>query len=909
MIGQTISHYKILEKLGEGGMGIVYKAHDTTLERDVALKFLPPHLSASGQDKARFMQEAKAAATLDHPNICTIYSIEEHEGPASVPQGGTPAGRQLFIAMQFVDGQLLRDRMSGLSMKQAIEIGIQVADGLAAAHEKGVVHRDIKPENIMVRKDGIAQIMDFGLAKLKGVSRLTKEGSTVGTAGYMSPEQVQGQDADHRSDIFSLGVLLYEMFTGQLPFKGVHKTAIAYEIVNVDAAPMSSVKVEIDPGLDAIVLDCLEKDPKERCQSVAEVARDLRRVKRESTRQRASRITAARPSLPVSPSRQSTIAQSNDDLREAPKGRSSPWLMTGLIGVVMLLAGYGISRVGAPDAVALPVIRASIDMPAGGRYADGLGGNSAISPDGSMITFAGWDSFSQLRLWVRHLNTAEARALPGTENAQYPFWSPDSRSIGFFADGKLKTTEAAGGPVLTLAEAPFGRGGAWSKNGEIIFSPSVTDLNLIAVPASGGTTRPVTAFDSTAGATPRFPFFLPDGNHFLFSMLELGGVGRSSDGYVGSLDSRESKEFIKGVAYPVFASGHVFFLRQGILMTQPFDPEQLAMTGNPVAIQGNINSWLARAKADFSVSDNGILLYAASFTAQESELIWINHDGSESLIVQARPFVHVALSPDGTRIAYDEHDGQKSDIWIYDRERKVKTRLTFSAQAASTPRWSSDGTKIYFNLEVDGSKASIFVKHADGSGEQELLARGESGTTVGYYPEDASPDNRFLLLTLRNESGSELATVDLSDPQRPLPVVKLGIKGDDASFSPDGKWVVYQSKESGSNRIYMSSFGEKAGKWQLPSDATGQNAHWTRDRIIYFSTARDRYESCNVSFSSGSPSFSQPAPLFPGGQSQNNLIYGISGDGKRYLGWRRVNSGSGGSLSLVINWMGLVEPK
>src|SRR5689334_1280703 len=286
MVGTVISHYKVLEKLGQGGMGVVYKAEDTKLDRIVALKFLPSHLNATDQDKARFSQEAKAAAALNHPNVCSIIDIRDHDG-------------QMFIVMEFIDGQTLRAKMGALSPKQSIDIGIQIADGLAAAHEKGIVHRDIKPENIMVRKDGIAQIMDFGLAKLRGASskinRLTKEGSTVGTAGYMSPEQVLGQEADHRSDIFSLGVLLYEMFTGQLPFTGVHETALAYEIVNVDAAPMSTVRPEIDQALDAIVLDCLEKDPKERCQSVAEVARDLRRIKRESTRQRHSRITAARP--------------------------------------------------------------------------------------------------------------------------------------------------------------------------------------------------------------------------------------------------------------------------------------------------------------------------------------------------------------------------------------------------------------------------------------------------------------------------------------------------------------------------------------------------------------------------------------------------------------------------------------
>src|SRR5437867_12564329 len=272
MIGQTISHYKILEKLGEGGMGVVYKAEDTTLDRLVALKFLPERLSSSEQDKARFVQEAKAASAINHPNICTIYAIDEHEG-------------RLFIAMEYVDGQTLREKQGTISFKQAIDIGIQIADGLAAAHEKGIVHRDIKPENIMIRKDGIAQIMDFGLAKLRAsgskITRLTKEGSTVGTAGYMSPEQVQGQESDHRSDIFSYGIVLYELLTGELPFKGVHETALAYEIVNVNPPPMSAALPEIDPSLDAIVSECLEKDPNERTQSAKQIAIDLKRFSRD----------------------------------------------------------------------------------------------------------------------------------------------------------------------------------------------------------------------------------------------------------------------------------------------------------------------------------------------------------------------------------------------------------------------------------------------------------------------------------------------------------------------------------------------------------------------------------------------------------------------------------------------------
>jgi serine/threonine protein kinase len=296
MIGSTISHYKILDKLGEGGMGVVYKAQDTSLDRLVALKFLPEAVSVGPSELERFTQEAKAAAGLNHPNICTIHGIEEAEVPSSAHEPS--AGKRNFIVMEYVEGQTLEERKASLSMKQALDIGIQIAQGLAAAHEKGIVHRDIKPENIMIRKDGRVQVMDFGLAKLRGASRLTQEGSTVGTAGYMSPEQVQGLETDHRSDIFSLGVLLYEMLTGQPPFKGVHETAIAYEIVNVDTPPMSSLKSEIPPELDAIVLDCLEKDPNERTQAASQVALELKSTSKQD-HVHANRTLAARGSRTV----------------------------------------------------------------------------------------------------------------------------------------------------------------------------------------------------------------------------------------------------------------------------------------------------------------------------------------------------------------------------------------------------------------------------------------------------------------------------------------------------------------------------------------------------------------------------------------------------------------------------------
>ena len=896
MIGSTISHYKILEKLGEGGMGVVYKAQDTKLDRLVALKFLPEHVSAGPDELGRFLQEARAAAALNHPNICTIYGIEE-------------ADKKNFIVMEFVEGQTLHAKKSSLSTKQALDIGIQIAEGLAAAHEKGIVHRDIKPENIMIRKDGIAQIMDFGLAKLRGASRLTKEGSTVGTAGYMSPEQVQGQDTDHRSDIFSLGVLLFEMLTKQLPFRAAHETAIAYEIVNVDSPPMSSISPEISPELDAIVLECLEKDPRERTQSAGQVALDLKRFRRESSRQRASRITAARPIQQSRSSGSFSVVEPESQATRTDRQGVRSWVIFSVVSLVMLLAGYGIATlVNGRQRSAIPLVRATIGLPSSVKYMDALGGHSALSPDGTMIVFAGVDSLREERLYVRPLNSDEPKALAGTERAQYPFWSPDNKSLGFFADGKVKTIDAQGGPILELADAPFGRGGTWNQNGEILYSPTVSDPNLYLVSASGGTPRVVAASDSTKGSSPRFPFFLPDGKHFLYSLLQLVGPEPRSDIFVGSLDNRETSLLLGGSSFGVYAAGYLFFLRQGILMSQEFDPGSLKLSGKPVSLQGNVNAWAPRAKADFSVTGNGILLFASTIALRTSELVWIAADGSESAIGHFEYYLNLAVSPDGNLIAFDQLDTKNTipNILIYDQRSKVKTRLTFSQNGGSNPRWSRDGRKIFYNEEIGTTKANIYVKNSDGSGNEELLARDTTKASVGYYPEDVSLDNRVLLISIRNESGSELATIDLSTSKRPAPVEKLGIEGREAVFFSDGKWILYQSNELVSSRIYVSSFRGKEGKWQLPSEAANRPL-WGKGTIAYYSTARDRYESCSISFSSGNPVFGQPVPLFPGGRTLGTFLYSVASSGKKYLAIRPVNAGSNSKLALIIHWQELVN--
>jgi eukaryotic-like serine/threonine-protein kinase len=893
MPDKVILHYEILEKLGEGGMGVVYKARDTTLDRFVALKFLPEQVSASAGELQRFVQEAKAAAALNHPNICTIYGIEQAEN-------------KTFIAMEFVDGLTLQEKKSSLSMKQAIDIGIQVAEGLAAAHEKGIVHRDIKPENIMIRKDGRAQIMDFGLAKLFGASRLTKEGSTVGTARYMSPEQVQGQDTDHRSDIFSLGVLLFEMLTKQLPFNAAHETAIAYEIVNVDPPPMSSVNAEIPAELDAIVLECLEKDPNERTQSARQVAIDLKRYKRESSKQRASMITAARPAL--SSSRQRVSLPAEEIPVEGPQGVSGKRLsiLLATAAVVMFLAGYGISFLKNPPVV-VPPIRSSLETPPAITYYDAQGGNSCISPDGSRLAIVCTDSLSRHDIYVRSMATGGFTALAGTNGAQYPFWSADSKSIGFFADGKLKTVDANGGPVVDIADAPFGRGGAWNDRGTIIFSPSVRNPNLYAVSSSGKSLRKVTPFDSSSGRAPRFPFFLPDGNHFLFSYLDM--QTSRSDIYAGSLNDTAAVKILDNASYAIYSSGYLFYLRQGILMAQHFEPKSFELTGSPVSVQGNINMWAARSKADFSVSNDGVLVYAADAGSHESDLVWFNANGTTSVITHfEQPFTGVALSPDEKEVAYDKADetGISSKIFIYNLETKTTTRLTYGEGGGVGPCWSRDGTEIFYTSLDSFDKESIRMKRADGAGQSIILVQSEGTTSMDYQALDESPDGHYLLLSKGDQSGSELCVVDLHDPHPTHTVEPLGLKGAFGTFSPDGKWILYGASTNGPATVYVASFKGISGKWQLPAEGA-DGALWGKGRVVFFNVSDEQYEECDVSFSSGIPVFAQPKPLFSSMTLTDVDMYAVSKGGSRYLCLRHLNSGAESSLSMIVNWKGLVS--
>ncbi len=910
MIGQTISHYKILEKLGEGGMGVVYKAHDTKLDRVVALKFLPQQVSASQQDRARFIQEAKAAAALNHPNICTIHDIQEYDSP----QGDTSRGdKQMFIVMEFVDGQTLREKKGTLSYKQAIDIGIQIADGLAAAHEKGIVHRDIKPENIMIRKDGIAQIMDFGLAKLRAsgskITRLTKEGSTVGTAGYMSPEQVQGQEADHRSDIFSYGVLLYEMITGQLPFKGVHETAMAYEIVNVDALPMSAIKPDIDPALDAIVLECLEKDVNERAQSMKQIAVDLKRYKRESSRQKISRITATRPAYNPSGVNsgisQEAVSLPGQQVQTASAGKFRmllPWSIA--VACFIIAVGVGILSLMRPSPAVSPVTRAYILPPPKVEFSTTVGGHMALSPDGQTLAFVGSDSAGHTRLWVRPLRSLVAQMLEGTDGATYPFWSPDNRYIAFFSPGKLKKIEVTGGPALNICDASSGRGGSWNKDGVIIFAADATG-NLSRVSAEGGTPVGITQIDSSRhDLSHRWPYFLPDGNHFLYyEQTSATGTGAQDAIRLGALsDMALNRIIVNGGSFMVYANGYLVYQRQQILMAQRFDPNKFECTEEAVPIVDQVQFNPPRAKGIFSMSQTGTLVYQSG-VSQDAQLTMFSPAGVEpKSLPGVRATGPARFSSDGQRVAFalDDAQGQSANIWTYEISRQVKTRLTFGQSLDRFPIWSPDDRTIVYSTTLKTPTTfDIYQKNSDGTGKEESLVE----SSLSKFASDWSPDGRYILYTSIGDprTKQDIWVLPMSGERKPYVFLRTEFIEADGKFSPDMRWVAYRSDESGQNEIYVRPFQDSVGKWQISVNG-GTDAHWNRKgTALYFASPDGKVMVADVKSNGRSFQSETPRVLFEFRTSGQTQLSDVTADGSVFLASINTNANSIPAV-LVTDW-------
>jgi Tol biopolymer transport system component len=881
--GTRLGPYEILAPVGAGGMGEVYRARDTRLERTVAVKVLPPHLSGSEEIRQRFEREARAISSLSHPHICALYDVGNQEGTE-------------YLVMEFLEGETLTDRLGrgSLPLDQVLRYGIEIAGALDKAHRQGIVHRDLKPGNIMLTKSGV-KLVDFGLAKLAGVGpgntsasilqtqasgNLTQEGTILGTFQYMAPEQLEGKEADVRSDIFAFGAVLYEMATGQKAFSGKSQASLIAAILDSEPAPISGVQPMTPPALDRVVKTCLAKDPDDRWQTAHDVMLQLKWL--------AEGGSQAGVPAPL-------VARRRSRERLA-------WGVAAALGLVSIaLSAALLSR---PRASAR-VVRSAIPAPEKTTYhfiGDGAG-PPAISPDGRQIAFTARDSSGKALLWIRPLDGA-ARPLPGTEDAMYPFWSPDSQFLGFSAGGKLKRIEASGGPAIALCDAPDSRGGTWSRDGVILFEPHFREP-LFRISANGGTPVAVTRFDeSRKETTHRFPFFLPDGKHFLY-LAGSHAVGTESELhaiYMGSLDGKPPRHLINVRSKPVYAAGHLLFVRQKTLMAQPFDARSGTLSGEAFPVVGNVQEDPGFFTAVFSVSDNGVLVYQEEGgTGDQYQFTWFDRSGKQ--LQAAGPKGNLwnpRISHDGRRVAFGQ--GDPADLWLEDLSRHVATRLTFDPADDSLPIWSPDDTRIYFMSQRSGG-GDIYQKPASGTGKGELLF--SSGALKN--PDGISPDGRYLLFdALDPKTKWDVDVLSLPD-RKVTPFVHGDFDEVLGDFSPDGRWVAYASNESGRFEVYVQPFPGPGGKWQVSTDG-GTAPLWRRDgKELFYVAADSKLMAVPVKIGAAFEP-ETPRPLFETRlRNDPSRHYDVSPDGQRFLLNIPLAEGTSPPVTLVQNWTALLR--
>jgi serine/threonine protein kinase len=882
MIGQTISHYRITEKLGEGGMGVVYKAEDTKLERTVALKFLAAHLLNDEEARARFLREAKAAAALDHPNICTVYEIDETEG-------------QTFLAMAYLAGHTVKDKIAErpLKLDEVLDVAVQTAQGLQAAHEKDIVHRDIKSANLMVTPQGQVKIMDFGLAQLADRSKLTATTTILGTPSYMSPEQAVGDKTDRRTDLWSLGVVLYEMVAGRLPFGGERQEAVLYGISNEEPEPVTAVRAGLPMELEWIVEKCLTKPREERYQHVEDLLVDLRSLQRKLS---AGKATVASGGVGATPFGRKTISEQG--LAKLRSSRRTLGIAVGACALAALTLGF---LYFSQTPSRLPSLKTSILAPEGTSFF-GLLGPAALSPDGRWIAFAAV-SDNQPRLWIRDLDSLQARLIPASEAARFPFWSPDSRSVGFFTGSDLKRVEAAGGPVRTVAAGVVvnanGRGASWSREDLILFSPFAV-APLSAVPAAGGPVEQVTTLNQSAGeSSHRWPFFLPDGRHYLYTSL-TSNRGESGT-YWAELGSDNRRRVSTAVSNVAYASGHLLFMTEQILMAQRLNPTTGETSGEPFPVAEGVLFTALNLLGAFSVSEEGLLLYAAG--GADPPLTWYDRGGSTLGTVGPPSSVHsVAISPDGTQVAVSRSDGQQEDLWLHELAQGTESRFTFDYGFDILPLWSPDGEQIIFGSNRTG-RYGLYQRAASGRGEvQALLPSGDNQIAT-----DWSRDGRYVVFQRTNpDQNYDLWILPLTgatgtaETGEPFLFLQTSANEGWGKFSPDGHWLAYTSDETGRNEVFVQSFPDAGSKFQV-SEGGGNAPVWRRDgKELFYESAEGKMTAVTVEAGADRFVAGTRQALFEA-RLDGTQFYDVTADGQRFLVPSLPGSIRASSLTLVVN--------
>jgi Tol biopolymer transport system component len=865
-------------------MGEVYRARDTRLDRTVAIKVLPDSFVADPQLRERFAREARVISSLDHPHICMLYDVGEVEHTS-------------FLVMQYLEGETLEQRLAkgALPLDQALRHAIDIADALHRAHRQGIVHRDLKPGNIMITKSG-AKVLDFGLAKThapggagpgsSGVPTtpptLTARGVILGTFQYMAPEQLEGNEADARSDIFALGAVVYEMVTGKRAFEGRSQASLISAIMSGTPAPISSLQPVAPASLDRIVTKCLEKDPEDRWQTARDLEDELKWVTSSAI------IT-------------STVAPQAPAARSARRNAAIPWAIAGTLALVLAAVGlfWGFTRWGST-----PEVPSSITFAA--ALPDGWGlapvqssgyasAPLAVSPDGRRVAFAAMGPDKRTQIWVRALDALAPLPLPGTAGASSPFWSPDGRFIAFFADGSLKKIDVTGGPAITLCAAADNMGGTWSTTGVIVFSAGRG--GLLKVAASGGVPTPATQLKSDETLHWR-PSFLPDGRRFIH---RANTKGHSGPFYIASIDSPDRTLILEADASnAVYSAGYLLFMLGSTLMAQPFDAARGVISGEPTPVAERVDVQATNTPNGlFSASPNGVLAYRSGESAVTgTDLIWYDRSGKEigKLGPPAR-YGDIELSPDGTRLAVSVTDiaAKNVDLWIFDIDRNVRTRFTSDPATDNGARWTADGKLISYAVSGKG----LFVKPSGSSADERKIL----DAAHNEYPDSWTPDQRSLLYEMDDPRTSwDLWVLPLAPGSKPYPFIQAPLRQEYGRVSPDGRWVAYRSTESGRDEIYLVPFPGPGDKVQVSVNG-GIYPRWRRDgRELFYLSLANKIVAVPVDGTGGVVKVGAEMPLFDVAPSRGDWPYDVTADGKRFIVNSRIEQSSSTPFTVVVNW-------